>query len=65
MMCLLLENHDTCLNWNWVLEVELSGRAQVTVAVKDLCLHPLVCQFCAVVPSQPYNAHCRAFEEYV
>ena len=65
MMCLLLEIRDTRLNWNWVLEVELSERAQVTVAVTDLCLHPLVCQSCAVVPSQPYNAHCRASEEYV
>ena len=63
MMCLLLEN--TCLNWNWVLEVKLSGRVQVTVAMTDLCLRPLVCRSCAVVPSQPYNAHCKASEEYV
>ena len=64
-MCLLVEIHDTYLNWNWVLKVELSGRAQVTVAVTDLCLRPLVYRSCAVVPSQPYNAHCRASEEYV
>jgi hypothetical protein len=65
MMCLLLEIHDTCLNWNWVSEVELSGRTQVIVAVMDLCLRPLACQFCVAVPSQPYNARCRASEEYV
>ena len=60
MMCLLVEIHDT-----WVLEAELSVRAQVTVAVTDLCLPPSVCQSCVVVPSRPYNAHCRASEESV
>ena len=63
MMCLFVGIHDTRLNW--VLEVELSERAQVTVGVKDLYLHPLVCQSCAVVPFQPYSAHYRASEEYV
>ena len=63
MMCLLVEIHDTCLNW--VLEVELSEIVQVTVAAKDLCPRPLVCQSCAVVPSPPYSARCRASGEYV
>ena len=63
MMCLLVEIHDMCLRWIW--KVELSGRAQVIVVVKDLCLRPLICQSCAVVPFRPYSAHYGAFEEYV
>ena len=63
MMYLLVEDQDMRLSG--ALEVELSERAQVTVAVKDLCLRSLGCRSCAGVPSRPYSARCRASEECV